>query len=1501
MKKLATIIFACFIWLYAVSAQSQTQSFAPLKYWNVSNWYPIADIHNHRFSDPVSAYDFGGEWLNQYPNEYCRLPIELNNSYTHWTGVVEFEDFVTNYGTRHNGYAIAYVDFRYCDGTVYAGPQKYGSAAVTYTVCPGSAPRSVGDYLYGEACPAQPSFIDPEANRGRSCCGADVGDPINVLVGNKFENKVEYQGQGAFPLSFSWYYNSSGAPIGSASSRMGLGAMRVHNYSQSISHAVAGTLSTAYITRADGNVVRFNKSGAAWISENPDAGLLTSTVDAQSAVIGWTYLEKNGTLESFDSNGVLVSIANRDGLKHEMYYNFRGFLEKVRDPQGRELSFIYNPQDLISRVNLPDGQFIDFDYDAAKNLTAVTYPSGASIGYRYNESGYVSAQTRSGALTGVIDEKQQRYSSTTYDSSSRATSTYLAGNVDQYSIDFANAQIPLVITPLGETKKFSVSPVMGKAQMSGLSRECVGCVTTNTSKTFDVAGRLNIFTDSSGTTIDTDYDARGLLIQKIESANKASTKRTTQTDWHATFNVPTERRILNAANVLEAKTKYAYNTRGQATAVCQIDPNNTTAMAYVCGSATNAPVGVRQSITTYCEAADVTAGTCPIVGLAVASNGPRTDVSDISTFTYYQTDDATCATAPTTCPHRKGDLWKVTNALNQTSEYTRYDGAGRALQMKDANNVITDMEYQARGWLTAKKVRGTDDLTEADDAITRMEYDLTGKVTKVIQADGDFVSFNYDAAHRLTSVTDALNNSITYTLDNAGNRTVETTKDPGNTVKRSLSRVYDTLGRLQISKNAASATLSTLTYDANDNLNTTTDGLNRVTDQDVDPLNRLIKTIQDQGVGKISATTQFEYDARDNLTKVIDPKNLNTVYTYNGLNDLTALSSPDTGSTSYTYDSAGNRLTQTDARNKTSTYSYDSANRLTQVAVPTAAQNVFFDYDTTQADCQVGETFTTGRLARIRDESGSTRYCYNRLGQPVRKVQSITSGPTLTLGSTYNAANRTVAMTYPSGAIVTYLRNAKGQITGVSAKPTAAAAQVTMVSDVTYLPFGPLNTLTFGNGRVLTKAYDQNYDIDKVSDNSTTGLSEDSTVNVMGNITAITERTTATATATRQFAYDNLDRLLSLKNGTTNVQSFTYDATGNRLSKTLATTTTTSTYPATSHRLSTDGTSARTYDANGNTATLAAKSFVYDDRNRLRDYINSGTTVTRTYRYNGKGERVSKVQSAGNTNNRYYFYDEAGHLLGEYLANGTRVQEYVWLDDQLVAVLSDHDASTYQFVETDHLGTPRAVIHPVENNIVWRWNITNTAFGEHTATNNPDADAVTYTFNLRYPGQLYDSESGLHYNYFRDYEPGTGRYVQSDPIGLDGGVSTFAYANANPLKNIDPDGLVTCTTIYTFAFYAVQSCVNEPHEIIDQLNRRTDDKITIPWPNKKPGKYICFCRAQDLRRLEGCPPKFGYGFGIANDVQTARNIAEKMALAFVAGADVHHTQCKCVSPKGEKL
>jgi len=104
-------------------------------------------------------------------------------------------------------------------------------------------------------------------------------------------------------------------------------------------------------------------------------------------------------------------------------------------------------------------------------------------------------------------------------------------------------------------------------------------------------------------------------------------------------------------------------------------------------------------------------------------------------------------------------------------------------------------------------------------------------------------------------------------------------------------------------------------------------------------------------------------------------------------------------------------------------------------------------------------------------------------------------------------------------------------------------------------------------------------------------------------------------------------------------------------------------------------------------------------------------------------------------------------------------------------------------IQPDHLGSPRKVIQSSTNTTLWDWPILNNAFGEAAPTG-------TITLNLRFPGQYFDAETGLHYNYFRDYEPGTGRYVESDPLGLQGGqLSTFAYVDGQPLTQIDFFGL----------------------------------------------------------------------------------------------------------------
>ena len=109
------------------------------------------------------------------------------------------------------------------------------------------------------------------------------------------------------------------------------------------------------------------------------------------------------------------------------------------------------------------------------------------------------------------------------------------------------------------------------------------------------------------------------------------------------------------------------------------------------------------------------------------------------------------------------------------------------------------------------------------------------------------------------------------------------------------------------------------------------------------------------------------------------------------------------------------------------------------------------------------------------------------------------------------------------------------------------------------------------------------------------------------------------------------------------------------------------------------------------------------------------------------------------------------------------------------------------FIHADHLGTPRAITRPSDNKVVWKWK-NDDAFGNNDANENPLGQGA-FEYNLRFPGQYRDKETGTHYNYYRDFDASTGRYIQSDPIGLAGGLSTYGYALGNPTSFIDPYGL----------------------------------------------------------------------------------------------------------------
>ena len=160
------------------------------------------------------------------------------------------------------------------------------------------------------------------------------------------------------------------------------------------------------------------------------------------------------------------------------------------------------------------------------------------------------------------------------------------------------------------------------------------------------------------------------------------------------------------------------------------------------------------------------------------------------------------------------------------------------------------------------------------------------------------------------------------------------------------------------------------------------------------------------------------------------------------------------------------------------------------------------------------------------------------------------------------------------------------------------------------------------------------------------------------------------------------------------------------------------------------------------------------------------------YPMNGLGQRMAKISAVPGVSTAYFLHDEAGRLRGEYQANGTPIQEYVWMDEMLVGILKPEAGVTEAYwVETDHLGSPR-LVRDKNQAVRWRWD--GEPFGATLPVETPTAGLPAFTLNLRFPGQYYDKESGLHYNVARDYDPNTGRYVQADPIGLAGGINPYS-------------------------------------------------------------------------------------------------------------------------------
>jgi len=740
-------------------------------------------------------------------------------------------------------------------------------------------------------------------------------------------------------------------------------------------------------------------------------------------------------------------------------------------------------------------------------------------------------------------------------------------------------------------------------------------------------------------------------------------------------------------------------------------------------------------------------------------NGPRTDVADITAYTYYANDDADL--------DKRGNVATITNAAVHVTSITAYNAHGQPLTIVDPNGLTTTLGYDARQRLTSRNSGGE---------ITTYEYDGVGQLTKVTLPDGSFLSYSYDAAHRLTGMADNLGNSIAYTLDLMGNRTLEQVRDSASTLVQTRSRVYNNLNRLFQELGAQNQTAE-YAYDDQGNVLSLKDPLNHVTSNQYDALNRLAQ-VTDPSLG----VTQYGYNGLDALRQVTDPRSLVTGYTVDGLGNLTQQASPDTGTTVNTYDAAGNLLTQTDAKAQVTTHVYDALNRVTSITFHDGSKQTYA-YD--QGTNGIGRLTSISETNPANQVTSQIAYTYDLHGRVASETRTV-NGIQYVLGYSYDTAGRLSGLTYPSGRTITYTFDALGRISGLSTTPSGGSAQ-SVVSNVAYHPFGGVTGYTLGNGQV----YSRSVDLDgRIATYTLGAQSFGIGYDAASRIEFISE--TANPPNTNNYTYDSLDRLTQAVTPST-PYAYSYDAVGNRTSRSAGASTDTYAYNSSNNRVASITPASGplrsfVFDANGSTTADGNNTYGYDTRGRMVQATSSlGAT---SYQVNALGQRIRKTNTLGDT---VFHYDTRGRLIAETDAVGGMKRELIYLGDlPLVMVV----AGAVNYIHVDHLNTPRLVANAF-GTTVWRWD-QREPFGVNPPDENPSGLGA-FEFPLRLPGQYMDKETNLHYNHFRDYDSAIGRYLQADPVGVaptwpaapsKGLNQMYAYAYGSPLRYIDLQGLL---------------------------------------------------------------------------------------------------------------
>ena len=675
--------------------------------------------------------------------------------------------------------------------------------------------------------------------------------------------------------------------------------------------------------------------------------------------------------------------------------------------------------------------------------------------------------------------------------------------------------------------------------------------------------------------------------------------------------------------------------------------------------------------------------------------------------------------------------------------------------------------------------------TDVMGATTYFDYDEMGNILKTTNANGNVLTQEYDEKGRRTKVTDEKGYTVKSRYDLAG-RVLEVTDANGN----SLSYTYDALGRKKSVTSPEGRSAQTDEYDGNGNAIKLTDangvaGTQPKNSHDAsiynvfDEFNRLVSTLNAN-----NEQTQYTFDLLGNRTSVTDAKNQKTTFVYDDLGRLTKVIDPiiEPGTdkvVTMTYDEVGNRMSYTDRLGEVTRYGYDNLNRLVTeeyLSDNTTAMRSYGHYGDMISTSYDGNVYTFGYdaahrlLSKTDDRNTRTMsWVYDDIGNLISKTNyqgekqsfvydssnrlvSMSAGDPVYIQASYHydPGGRLLSRILSNGSATLYNYTLDGFLTSI--KQIGADGNAIDQRDFQHDEMGNIKKLTINNSEVVDYAYDPAYRL--LSANSSINSHDLSyTYDAVGN-----RLTKTTNGSVQHFIYSTGNRLDEVRQnsiGGSVVYSFDYDANGSMVEK---------------------------FDGNDS----ALLDITYDQRRLATVMGVNAQADAMAFEYDANAYRIEKQNAEGVK----IYYLEAEHLESVYDDSDSLQATYlrgVVVDE----IINGFEINSSEVLEnkTFHHDQVNSVVALSDHNGISVHAFSYGPFGENFGV-------IGDGFNtMKYTGREQDAESGLYYYRARYYDPELGRFISEDPIGFRGGINFYAYVGNNPLINNDPSG--NCANICT--------------------------------------------------------------------------------------------------------